>query len=108
MCCRSFFQFAVPVFTNMYHRTLVVRKATTPAHRQTFGDKTSHKRPFAALRVTLLESCSACHPEHSEGSGSPDAQILRCAQDDRHSLQMSLSSGIHQSASFKMRQAMGS
>jgi len=24
----------------------------------------------------------ACHPERSEGSGSPAAQILRCAQDD--------------------------
>ncbi len=31
---------------------------------QTFGDK-------------------ACHPERSEGSRSPDAEILRCAQDDR-------------------------
>ena len=25
----------------------------------------------------------ACHPERSEGTGSPDAEILRCAQDDR-------------------------
>jgi hypothetical protein len=25
---------------------------------------------------------NTCHPERSEGSGSPDAQILRCAQDD--------------------------
>ena len=24
----------------------------------------------------------ACHPERSEGSGSPDTEILRCAQDD--------------------------
>jgi len=24
----------------------------------------------------------ACHPERSEGSGSPDEEILRCAQDD--------------------------
>src|SRR6266566_1462757 len=31
--------------------------------KETFGDK-------------------ACHPEHSEGSGSPDEEILRCAQDD--------------------------
>ncbi len=23
-----------------------------------------------------------CHPERSEGSGSPDEEILRCAQDD--------------------------
>src|SRR5260370_36019417 len=35
-------------------------------------------------------ACSpACHPERSEGSRSPDAEILRCAQDDRPSLQMS-------------------
>src|SRR5258707_12703403 len=32
---------------------------------------------------------AACHPERSEGSRSPDAEILRCAQDDRPSLQMS-------------------
>src|SRR5712691_5344457 len=25
---------------------------------------------------------NACHPERSEGSGSPDVEILRCAQDD--------------------------
>ncbi|HET8851435.1 MAG TPA: hypothetical protein VFN02_02835 [Ktedonobacteraceae bacterium] len=25
----------------------------------------------------------ACHPERSEGPGSTDAEILRCAQDDR-------------------------
>ena len=25
----------------------------------------------------------ACPPERSEGSGSPDAQLLRCAQEDR-------------------------
>jgi hypothetical protein len=25
---------------------------------------------------------NACHPERSEGAGSPDAEILRCAQDD--------------------------
>src|SRR5713101_9224038 len=38
----------------------------------------------------------ACHPERSEGSGSPNAEILRCAQDDNQdtahgkpSLQMS-------------------
>jgi len=43
---------------------------------------------FAALRVTLLERGPGCHPEHSAGSGSPDAEILRCAQDDKHSLRM--------------------
>src|SRR5260370_36883263 len=31
----------------------------------------------------------ACHPERSEGSRSPVAEILRCAQDDRPYLQMS-------------------
>jgi len=25
---------------------------------------------------------NACHPERSAGSGSPDKEILRCAQDD--------------------------
>jgi len=25
---------------------------------------------------------NSCHPERSEGSGSPDEEILRCAQDD--------------------------
>ena len=35
-------------------------------------------------------ACSpACHPERSEGSRSPDVEILRCAQDDRPSLHMS-------------------
>ena len=42
-----------------------------PAHlppvRQTFGDK-------------------ACHPERSEGPDSTDAEILRCAQDDRQEI----------------------
>jgi len=28
------------------------------------------------------DPAKACHPERSEGSGSPDAEILRCAQDD--------------------------
>ena len=32
----------------------------------------------------------ACHPERSEGSRSPDAEILRYAQDDRPSLHMSM------------------
>ena len=33
----------------------------------------------------LCQTCGekACHPERSEGSRSPDAEILRCAQDDR-------------------------
>jgi hypothetical protein len=71
---------------------------------QTLGEKASRERPFAALRVTLLERCpgchperSACHPERSEGSGSPDAETLRgvypersaWAQGDRPFLHMS-------------------
>jgi len=32
--------------------------------------------------VSGLVRCPACHPERSEGSGEPAAQILRCAQDD--------------------------
>jgi len=39
-------------------------------------------------------STKACHPERSEGSGSPDAEILRCAQDDS-SAEAGLSSVIH-------------
>src|SRR5947209_11212376 len=39
--------------------------------------------------VSGLESCPGCHPERSEGSVHPSSQILRCAQDDRHSLHMS-------------------
>ncbi len=35
---------------------------------------------FIAEQWTFGEN--ACHPERSEGSGSPDAEILRCAQDD--------------------------
>src|SRR5260370_38970056 len=38
--------------------------ANEGSESQTFGDKT-------------------CHPERSEGSRSPDAEIFRCAQDDR-------------------------
>ena len=39
--------------------------------------------------VSGLERCPGCHPERSEGSGSPAEEILRCAQDDRPYLQMS-------------------
>src|SRR5258708_28368520 len=56
---------------------------------QTFGEKSSRERPFAALRVTLLERCPGCHPERSEGSLRPANQTRRCAQGDRHYLQMS-------------------
>src|SRR5260370_14600269 len=41
------------------------------------------------LPVSGLERDPACHPERSEGSSSIDTEILRCAQDDRHDLQMS-------------------
>jgi len=34
------------------------------------------------LSVSAFEKCPGCHPERSEGSGSPDAEILRFAQDD--------------------------
>ncbi len=37
------------------------------------GDNACHPEPFEPKQ---------CHPERSEGSGSPDAEILRCAQDD--------------------------
>src|SRR5258708_18827454 len=42
--------------------------ASKPVAEQTFGE-------------------NACHPECSEGSGSPDAEILRYAQDDRRCAQ---------------------
>jgi hypothetical protein len=42
-------------------------EAKSLAIAQTFGEK-------------------ACHPERSEGSGSPDAEILRFAQDDSQDL----------------------
>src|SRR2546421_10039072 len=35
------------------------------------------------LPVSGLKSCPDCHPERSEGSSSRDAEILRCAQDDK-------------------------
>ena len=38
---------------------------------QTFGDNACHPEPFASLKGKLRE-----------GSGSTDAEILRCAQDD--------------------------
>ena len=39
--------------------------------KQTLGDKACHPEPFASLKGKLRE-----------GSGSPDKEILRCAQDD--------------------------
>jgi hypothetical protein len=30
---------------------------------------------------------NTCHPERGEGPGSPDAEILRCAQDDSQGAQ---------------------
>jgi hypothetical protein len=46
------------------------------------------------LPVSELEKCPGCHPERSEGSGSPDTEILRCAQDDSHYLHMSATRGV--------------
>jgi hypothetical protein len=48
-----------------------------------------HRHLEIRLPVSGLERCPGCHPERSEGSNSPDEEILRCAQDDRHYLQMS-------------------
>ena len=48
---------------------------------QTCGEK---------LLTSGLQRDPACHPERSEGSRSPDTEILRCAQDDRPSLHMSV------------------
>src|SRR5258706_6625780 len=39
--------------------------------------------------VRELARCPVCHPERSEGSRCPSSEILRCAQDDTPSLQMS-------------------
>ena len=46
---------------------------------------------LCSLFLLMLQTCGekACHPERSEGARSPDAELLRCAQDDRPSLQMS-------------------
>ena len=38
---------------------------------------------------SVISSYKICHSERSEGSGSPNGEILRFAQDDRHDLQMS-------------------
>jgi len=44
--------------------------------------------------VSGLEQCPGCHPERSEGSLRPSSQTLRCAQGDRHSLQISAQKSI--------------
>ena len=44
--------------------------------------------------VSGLERCPGCHPERSEGSSEPAEEILRCAQDDRPYLQMSVLRGL--------------
>jgi len=62
-----------------------------PSHEQ------KRERPFAALRVTLLERGPGCHPERSAGSLRQARQTLRgvyperseWAQGDSHSLQTS-------------------
>jgi hypothetical protein len=53
------------------------------------GKRGSRRHVERRLPVSGLERCPACHPERSEGSLRPSSQILRCAQDDRPSLQMS-------------------
>src|SRR5437016_13152840 len=42
------------------------------------------------LPMSGRERGPGCHPERSEGSRSPDEEILRCAQDDSPYLQMSI------------------
>ena len=48
-----------------------VRTSPAPTRRQTFGDNACHPEPMRFAQGKLRE-----------GSGAPDAQILRCAQDD--------------------------
>src|SRR5437660_1402698 len=40
-------------------------------------------RNSSVMQCTQTFGDKACHPERSEGSRSPDAELLRCAQDDR-------------------------
>src|SRR6266700_3927194 len=44
------------------------------------------------LPVSGLACYPPCHPSLRSGSGSTNAEILRCAQDDKHYLQMSRTS----------------
>src|SRR5579863_5695282 len=44
--------------------------------------------PYRMPPVNGRERCPGCHSERSEESGSPDAEILRCAQNDRPSPHM--------------------
>jgi len=48
-----------------------------PSHEQ------KRERPFAALRVTLLERCPGCHPERSAGSLRQARQTLRGVYPER-------------------------
>src|SRR2546423_4267614 len=41
-----------------------------------------HAKKSRWVLVLWTSGENACHPERSEGSGEPDAEILRCAQDD--------------------------
>src|SRR5205085_9671237 len=52
------------------------------------GNKSGHDVSNSYNKVSR-ERCPACHPERSEGSLRQARQILRFAQDDRPSLQMS-------------------
>ena len=46
----------------------------------------SIRRLEIRLPVSGLERGLACHPERSEGSGEPAAEILSAAKDDRQDL----------------------
>src|SRR5216683_5433172 len=61
--CRCRTYFIVMVMVALWYVTARVLSSMVP-HHQIFGEH-------------------ACHPERSEGSGSPGAEILRCAQQDR-------------------------
>ena len=56
--------------------------STVEQASQAFGDPARH--PERELCISPV-----CHPERSEGSLRPSSQTLRCAQGDRHDLQMS-------------------
>jgi len=60
-------------------RGIHIRKAVLYLRQ---GVKANTRHLEIRLPVSGLERGPACHPERSEGSGSPDGEILRYAQDD--------------------------
>src|SRR5579864_1934029 len=53
--------------------------------------------PYGSVDVGSQPSLAkVCHPERSEGSGAPDIEILRCAQDDMFDFGRVNSSKNHQ------------